>query len=337
MKRYEAVIIYIIIIVVIIAMLKYTTKGCQRLFNEALYVGDRPMEQVMNVPDETKATIKEGYQKLKSTRLVIAGCLRDRADHIPQIKKMTEAMGRLASDYRILIVENDSSDGTRAELLKWAALNPKVEVLGCGINAESCKLNLPRTFQWDVNHTRMNKMRTIREMYVTRVKEAYSDWDYMLVWDYDLEGFLYPEGIAHAAMTLDMGFGDMQISGVASYGYYTTPLGQLYYDPFAYVPISRSTATNDFAVGNRNDMIYSRDPDKFAWTLKLSPGKYSPCYSAFAGAAIYRISSVINASYFTEKDEDPLECEHVTFSRRLGIMMVDGAMQFPVLENPRYM
>ena len=47
------------------------------------------------------------------------------------LRKQAETVGGLFADYAILVVENDSQDGTRAKLLEWAKENRRVRVLGC--------------------------------------------------------------------------------------------------------------------------------------------------------------------------------------------------------------
>ena len=339
MYRYEGVALAIVLLIAIVILFHMSTRlSFQKIFNETIYVGDRPLDEVMKLPKKVKRNILKGRSKLKKSRLVIAGCLRDRADHIPKIIKMVEAMGELALDYKILVVENDSSDSTRELLLKWVETNSKVEVLGCGINSVKCKLNLKPTLLWDVNPTRMSKMRYIREVYLDRIKEAYNDWEYVLVWDYDLDGFLYREGVCHSVETLER----TGVAGIGAYGHYKMPMGNLYYDPFAYHPISKEDFDpnglfDSNGLFDPKEVIYCRKPDKLLWNLKLKPGEVSPCTSAFAGASLYRTGSMCRSSYNLEEGDDPLACEHKTFSDKLGdIMLVDGTMQFIVLENPRY-
>ena len=62
-------------------------------------------------------------------RAVICGIIRDKADLVPQLQRNLEGLGSLFADYRVILSENDSQDGTFALLEKWAAANPKVTVL----------------------------------------------------------------------------------------------------------------------------------------------------------------------------------------------------------------
>ena len=72
--------------------------------------------------------------------IIFTGLLRDAGKAIPAIRKKVEQVGSKFKNYRVLLVENNSKDGTREKLLQWAKENPRVTILGCGVNVEECSI-----------------------------------------------------------------------------------------------------------------------------------------------------------------------------------------------------
>jgi hypothetical protein len=112
------------------------------------------------------ARVKDGFNKMKNLDVTICGMVRDVGDRVEDIKERVESMGRLVRDYRVLIVENDSTDDTRKNLLDWVSSNPRVYILGCGVNESSCHLNLPKTSGHSVYRERIEKMCKLRNIYL---------------------------------------------------------------------------------------------------------------------------------------------------------------------------
>jgi len=103
---------------------------------------------------------------LNNSRVVIAATIRDHEQQIGVVRPSVERVASQFKESAILIVENDSEDNTRGELLQWAEENPSVKVLGCGVNSPSCKMNFEKTQGHDHYHSRIYKMATIRNKYM---------------------------------------------------------------------------------------------------------------------------------------------------------------------------
>ena len=74
-------------------------------------------------------TCSQGEIHASNQKVLITSLVRDVADRLPEIRKKAEKVGEMFLDYKILIVENDSKDGTRDLLLKWAMENHEKRVL----------------------------------------------------------------------------------------------------------------------------------------------------------------------------------------------------------------
>ena len=113
--------------------------------NLSLYTPD-----VFSIDDPKRDNIyKElcqgGFKYAATKRIVIAALVRDVEERLPEIKKKVERVAKIFKDYRVLIVENDSKDNTRQELLKWSKTNPKITILGCGRNVKECSIKMAKT------------------------------------------------------------------------------------------------------------------------------------------------------------------------------------------------
>ena len=87
--------------------------------------------------------VSKGFKYMKRKNIVICGLARNIESRIDDMIRKLELLGSNFKSYKIVIVENDSTDLTRELLLQWKDRNPNVIILGCGINTTSCNLNLP--------------------------------------------------------------------------------------------------------------------------------------------------------------------------------------------------
>lgn len=253
---------------------------------------------------------------------MIAATIRDRQEQITMIRKSVENVAAEFKESVILIVENDSEDNTRSELLAWAAENPSVVILGCGVNNSTCSMNFTKTDGHSHKHSRIYKMATIRNLYMDYIRNHYSNFDYLMVWDIDIEGTVFMEGLYS---TFDQFQNLDNVDGICSYG--LRPhfvLGWLYYDPFAHKEI----APDPSAV---NHDIYIQL--NLWWSLQRGM-EMKPVKSCFGGMTTYRISSIMakNTTYSYSSPEEPVVCEHVYFNEPLN-MYLNPSHIYAVIKN----
>ena len=269
--------------------------------------------------------VKLGIDHLKNKRVVVTSLVRDVARKLPDIKRKVERMCQLFGDYRILIVENDSTDGTRAALLHWAAENPRVVILGCGYNASECKLpKAPKTIGHGVDRTRIQKMVDLRNIYLNEIKKSYSDWDYAVMWDMDMIGSVYLDGVTNSFGYLSK---NPDVDVVCAYGIYRWGMLTLFYDTYAL--LHRGETFNI-------EMKTIHDLRKGLWEAKYNRGDEPvDVDSCFSGFAIYRISGLVDDSvYYDMSPPENLECEHVRLHIKMkGKKVVNPSMINYVLLN----
>lgn len=257
----------------------------------------------------------DGYRHMKSSTVVFTGLMRDQAKLISGLKNYLSIITPYFKDYRILIVENDSKDKTRELLLDWAKEDPKVIILGCGINVDKCKLSLPSSTNHKITFSRIGKMAMLRNIYNEYIKNNLSDFDYNIILDMDIFGSAYIDGISDSFYyfekypQIDCISCNPKYNHVRRWQINAFYPRYIYYDPFALklkdpekvfgktVPPDEwgDTVNNEFKLSHKLDGLL-------------------PVISAFAGLSICRISSIIKYdAKYNPGTEDNIICEHVPF------------------------
>lgn len=277
--------------------------------------------------EQYTSKVVEGFEFMKNKKVVICGLLRDVSrskNTVQSIKQRVEEVGSLFEEYKVVIVENDSSDNTREELINWADVNPNVFILGCGVNTrEKCKLNLPKTDSHNVDEKRMRKMVKLRNMYLDYIKQNFSGYDYVVMWDLDILGRVYLDGIANSFGYIRQ---DPTIQTMCANGVYRAPMGlSIYYDSFAHQEYNEPKDRT--VIGRALNSVRSQLRG-LKTKLGDPPRQVDSC---FAGFAIYSLSSLISSNVEYSYVED--ECEHVTLHKGLTRVFTNPSMIFLVLVN----
>lgn len=283
-----------------------------------------------NLPIDFWRVVELGREKCKNSTVVICTLLRDIEDisdinMINHIRKKVEAVGELFHDYRVLIVENDSSDTTRDLLLTWSEENSKVTILGCGYNAYECSMKYPKTEGRSTPRWRIEKMAYLRNIYLDEVKTTYGDSDFTIVWDLDSISTVYLEGILHSIGL----FGTHKnLDAICANGIYRVGSVPIYYDGFAHVGKCENF-----------DQLCKYPRLQFL-TAKIGDTPVS-VVSCFGGFTIYRTRSISDREYSAKENGDTIEsefksnvpCEHTSLVKGKN-MVVNPSMINLIIKNP---
>jgi hypothetical protein len=248
--------------------------------------------------------VQKGRAVVKSKKFVVCGLVRDilpkLKDNLVRIRAMFADLE--VTEYRIVIFENDSKDGSR-EYLEWEASRPDsdLELVPC---IENCLCQLKTATA--VSHgaesfERLDKMARFRNRLLFYVKHHYEDWaDYVLNFDMDVSGPTSFDGFAH-----NFSFEGWDM--MATYSVVDSPIvsAWVYYDSFAYEPANGSYDSDD-----KNNILR---------ILMLRKQRGMPpilVKSAFGGAAIYSMRSLkeSRALYNVYRGR----CEHVGFHKAMA-------------------
>ncbi|CAF1374940.1 unnamed protein product [Adineta steineri] len=280
---------------------------------------------------KNRTRLESGRLHLARSRVIICGMVRDHEMQIPRIRQQIEEITRLFADYVIIIVENDSKDGTRRELIRWAQdkkVAGRIHVIGCGnkVNDDRpCNLSLARTAaDHPPDLSRIEKMVQLRNIYMKYIEDntQLSQFEYVLVQDFDLITYTYVDGILSTGFHL---YTDPTIDAICANGLYNHILfgRRKYRDPYAH----KDEQNQKWSV-NYNK-VWSSFFRFYPCSIDLVPVR-----SCFSGATFYRYSSIKEKRYRTYLDSyKQAICEHVGLHETLNKVYLNSEMILYVITN----
>ena len=275
--------------------------------------------------------IESGRKHFSQTRVIICGLIRSHQSHIKRLEEQLSPLGKLFADYAIVIVENDSKDNTRQELIQWTTRDSHVHIIGCDnqVNTiQSCNLSLPTTIKHIPEMQRIEKMVRLRNLYLDYIDhhDLLSQYDYVLVEDFDLTSSTYFNGLFSTGFHFDH---DPDIDAICSNGIlYNQYLGNLlswktYFDPYAH----KDQANRDWSTTYNE--LWSSVFRQYSCEENLIPVQ-----SCFSGRTIYRYRSIRGKRYRTYYDRNQQAiCEHVGFHENLRKVYLNSEMIFSIFAN----
>lgn len=321
----QTILFLIVLFLLLLILFKYYWK-IQLNFNSSvlsMYTPDTfPIDEKYQKQYNHFTSLGKEYCKRK--KVIITALVRDVGKKLPEIEKKAIAVSKLFNDYRIIIVENDSSDNTREYLLSWSKKDPKVIILGCGINVKKCEIKLEKTEGHSVNRKRIEKMVYLRNIYLDFIKKNYSHFDYVLMWDLDSISMIYLDGIHNS-------FGyfatDNNIATICANGIYRWGFMTLYYDTYATL-----SKNEKFHI----DSKLSHDIRKGLWEHRYYRGEpLQEVDSCFSGFTIYRMENLLGKEiYYDMSPMENIECEHVRLNMKIkGKKYINPSMINYILLN----
>lgn len=259
---------------------------------------ERVLQLAPPANSEWKMRQSRGRIRASRTRLVIC-CLARNLDLavLRRNQQTLEEIGQAFEDYVLLLMENDSSNSTREELLVWQSQNSKVLVLDC-CDLGDCRCKLKSRTGYEIGllaSERFRQMAKFRNRYLQVVNSTYPDFDFLLVFDLDISGGIFLPGIFNSlSYDFDMvcAKGLMPLAG--AFGLLSTM-----YDALAWV-----SADESFDRNRRLLVQYVRMS-----LISLSSKMGDPPFrikSGFNGMAIYQLKSIRSSSYSSNRG-----CEHL--------------------------
>lgn len=316
----------ITIIIVIILVLAGIIQVASKHQLERLYLdsSNTPMDFNCSISLDKS---QQGSDYFKTKKIIITGLVRDSTNNIPIMKKNFEKITKLFKDYRILIVENDSKDNTREQLLEMVNKDPKITILGCGVNVDKCSLKLPATIVHGHDAKRIHKMVLLRNIYIDYISdhsEEYKDFDFVIVWDLDIRGTIYYDGIGLAGYYFKHNplIECQCANGIKINNFLNFTLARKF-DPFAH----REEGDDEKKMTRKEEILWSLDLEK------CKEDQVRKVVTCFNGFSIYRKDALAHKSYdLIEKNGEAL-CEHHALNRQLQGVYMNPYMIFSILKN----
>jgi Glycosyltransferase sugar-binding region containing DXD motif len=236
--------------------------------------------------------VASGRSLAAQRTLTILTLLHDRVDLALYLRARCEALLSQFSGGLVVVLAEDSRDGTQRVVSDWARARPDTVH----------SVPLPPRVR---NSRGFSRMSLLRNSLCERA-EALPATDFVAVLDGDLEGPISAEGVWHAVSLLADEQGPDGVAALGVNNWVGLPLlwpfvGYGYYDPIAFRERDWERCSRDTEIRYRLAGLRRGDAP-----LQVK--------SAFAGLALYRSAAIRGLRY----DEGTQDCEHVSFHRALA-------------------
>ena len=214
--------------------------------------------------------------------------------NIPKIEKLRKEF----KESHVVIIENDSKDGTKETLKRWEKESMGVEAImndygTVTIPEQSKGIKNPGT-----SMHRISKMARYRNMYMDYARNADFNIDYLIVIDIDIEDFSV-EGIIDSINNAPNDWG----------GIFANKYLFVFYDTFAFIPYKSKYI--DLTINENITHAHKM-------TNKVKYNSYIKCLSAFGGIGIYKWNIISDLYYKADKNNrskvNETICEHIPFN-----------------------
>jgi hypothetical protein len=238
------------------------------------------------------AQVEDGRVAAAQRSITLVTLLHNRVDLALYLRARCEAVLSGFRAGRVLVLCDDSTDGTERIIADWARARPGMVV----------SVPAPRL---PAGLSAFERMARLRNALLERV-DAEPPTDFVAVLDGDLEGPISLDGLAHSVALLAAPRGPDGVAAMGVNNWLGLPVllpfvGYGYYDPLAFRETAWPRRESDAKIRYRLSGLRRGDEP-----LEV--------LSAFAGLALYRGASVRGLRY----DETTRDCEHVSFHRALA-------------------
>lgn len=244
-----------------------------------------PLEKLPSLNFITPKIIDAGIKEMKKHRVVITGIARDNIQDLPVMMRHIEYLGALFADYRVIIFENDSVDGTAETLSIWSKRNNKVKAISQNFNNKK--------------RPNIQFLADARNKYLEALSSSeYDDFDIVIPVDMDMSYGFDVRGIIDSFSKID------QWGAVCSNGIFTKE-GKMW-DMFAFRNAEFPDGPNEVSSKEYWSKIVPKGFKAYSPRSDLVP-----VYSCFGGMAIYKRQFMQGCKYSSDRGD----CEHVLFNK----------------------
>lgn len=244
--------------------------------------------------DEFTKGIKEAQKYKIAICSIVRDCEKSLRKNIPVIEKIRPYFKSSV----VIVFENDSVDGTKEILTKWAETHEDVYVELTNNMTKTIPSATVNGVNKYFSEARISKMASYRNHYLEKLEELNFNPDFVIVVDLDVAK-IFPEGILTSfSMTEDWDV-------LCSNGYSLSPtLKRRYHDSYALVELGKEQKP-------QTEASIRECSEKWSFLKQGMP--LIPVYSAYGGLSVYRYEAIKNLRYQVIKNNDPRvesRCEH---------------------------
>lgn len=253
-----------------------------------------------------RQTVETGRNTMANSTVVICGLARDCAKNLEGMIPQVESLGSAFLSYQVLVVENDSKDGTENLVRQWSKNNRQVSAIQFSyipqsyLNTSTDNQAKPGSAGWFGRH-RITRITFARNLYLDTLDTIASP-DYVIIIDLDIRSF--------SLAGIEYSFGlaknwDIMTANGTRYSRRHPMVQSVYWDTYAYEPTAGLIGDTQTL-----DQIHAGQP---AVTESLKSSHLLPARSAFGGLGIYRANLLKEARYSVQENKDqgvPVLSEH---------------------------
>lgn len=259
------------------------------------YLNQDKYEDKYQIPTSLDMKTKEvSLEKMRKSKIIMTGLCRNVSENIDKNIKLLLETGSYYKDHKIVIFENDSSDGSREKIKEWTKINSNIELIECEV--PNCQYKKERYV--GLSRKRQDDMVFYRNKCLNYIKEKYSNYDYLLLVDLDMVGYYSIEGLIHS-MSFD-NWDAIFVNGRKPSLFAFGIVSQMY-DSLAFVDEEEDINTRYQTLSNQSQSFQSSCKMQL-----ISGNKLHKVKSAFNGAGLYKISSIVPFEYVND-----WSCEHI--------------------------
>ncbi len=244
---------------------------------------------------------------ISKKHVIICGIVRDAEKGLRRNVPVINSLVRRFSDYKIVIFENDSVDGTKEILFNWKKENPDRLYLFSEDKKEV--KTIPNSKSVNCNpffsSKRISKMVTLRNQYLDFIDSKQWQSDYMIIVDLDVAS-LNLESILSSFEN------NIEWDAVTAFGYSLSPRLKIrYHDTYALTEYGEE------------------EKPQTEYKIKMLANKYGALrnheewirvFSAFGGLAIFKFEAIKGLRYLLLYNDDPeveVRCEHFSIFKQM--------------------
>jgi len=304
------IIVSLVLIFIIIACVDFALHlsgiNTQEYFQPRYYENEIRRENLTDYSftEDFDNKMLKGLGHISNKRIVFSSLCRNAEKIIPHAFKNISNCVAKFKDYRVLIFENDSADNTRQQIkysIEQQTDKDKWILMDCCSNGScECILGIsnPKS-HGALSISRIEKMANYRNEVLNLVREKYKDFDYFVVYDFDIRGGIFMEGFFQTFHNYQ-DWDAVMSRGLKPFPF-TYGLYNCVHDAQAYVKDNPGEYDDNVVAKFLNQQYYLRGSTLGAEYIKVR--------SAFNGLGIYKMNSVINSEYYPGKNN--VLCEHV--------------------------
>lgn len=237
--------------------------------------------------------------------ILIAALARDCKKAIIKNIPKIEILRKEFISSHVVIIENDSKDGTKDILKQWEKQSEGVKAIMNNFGTITISKSSESILHPGSSLHRISKMTKYRNMYMDYAKNVDFRIDYLITIDIDIEDFS-PTDIIKCIKDAPNDWGGLFANG-RTYYYHISK----YFDMFAFLP-SNSNEVINFKNMITNNHILEK---------LLRQHKFVECISAFGGIGIYKWDLIKDLHYETHPNKNSkifeMQCEHISLNKNI--------------------